>query len=83
MAELLMRRPLFPGADYVKQLEYIINYLGAKKKVQKKKYCPARCSLAQMMSAAAFAHIILPIFIFSFIFSFARLLLADDVQQLA
>jgi len=28
MAELLMRRPLFPGADYVKQLEYIINYLG-------------------------------------------------------
>jgi hypothetical protein len=29
MAELLIRRPLFPGADYVKQLEYIINYLGA------------------------------------------------------
>mmetsp|Transcript_45869 Transcript_45869/g.143911 ORF Transcript_45869/g.143911 Transcript_45869/m.143911 type:complete len:411 (-) Transcript_45869:40-1272(-) len=28
MAELLSRRPLFPGADYVKQLEYIINYLG-------------------------------------------------------
>lgn len=28
MAELLSRRPLFPGADYVKQLEYIISYLG-------------------------------------------------------
>eukprot|EP00802_Teleaulax_amphioxeia_P011509 Tamp_11542.p1 GENE.Tamp_11542~~Tamp_11542.p1 ORF type:complete len:408 (+),score=87.83 Tamp_11542:459-1682(+) len=28
MAELLNRRPLFPGADYVKQLEYIINYVG-------------------------------------------------------
>jgi len=40
MAELLMRRPLFPVADYVKQLEYIINYLGAKKKVQKKNIAP-------------------------------------------
>lgn len=25
---LSVRRPLFPGADYVKQLEYIINYIG-------------------------------------------------------
>ena len=32
MAELLSRRPLFPGADYVKQLEYIINYLGTPSK---------------------------------------------------
>ena len=28
MAELLSRRPLFPGADYVKQLECIISFLG-------------------------------------------------------
>jgi hypothetical protein len=42
MAELLIRRPLFPGADYVKQLEYIINYLGAqiKKKKRKKDISP-------------------------------------------
>ena len=28
MAELLSRRPLFPGSDYVKQLECIISFLG-------------------------------------------------------